>query len=148
MATLNADPGHPWPQPRRPEALYSRQAVIVASRHIPACARGADMLPWLCRFPIGIKRESGERLQKRDSGAAPATVSGERRSIMPLGLPGKAERSLDPRARRPADVVKHINRAGCPGRSSDDGRSPARFIRASRIERRRSTGRSPSAGGR
>lgn len=129
--------------------MFTRSVATTAvSRALPSCAPPHAVLPLPSRFPQGIKREPGARELSRHSGAAPATVSGERRSITPLGLPGKAERRDDPRARRPADIVRQCNRAGCPGRSSDDGRSPVRRVRVARSKRRRDTGRSPSVEGR
>ena len=80
------------------------------------------------RFPRGIERESGERPCGRETGAVPATVSGERRSIEPLGKPGKAERRPDPRARRPAGIVFTNHRAGCPGGGLDAARVPRAFL--------------------
>ncbi len=47
------------------------------------------------RFPSGIKRERGAGCSP-NAAAAPATVSGERFVIAPLGPPGKATARRDP----------------------------------------------------
>ena len=64
------------------------------------------------RTTIRMKRERGADLSY--STAAPATVGGERRRLMPLGQPGKARQIDDPRARRPAEVITLSRARGAP----------------------------------
>lgn len=99
-------------RPANPPGLASASRM---QAHFGSCASSG-------RGPM-IDKSVPERDQKgirypffeRETGAAPATVSGERRSSGPLGFPGKAGRRKDPRARRPADAGSYVDRAGCTG---------------------------------
>ena len=60
------------------------------------------VMSWFFRSDPEAKREAGAFERSGKAGAAPATVSGEPRSKLSLGNPGKTDRGFDPRARRPA----------------------------------------------
>lgn len=109
--------------PHLRSALLAGELTLSTHKHIfmsldSACARWPNVRVEVPRraLCVGAKRESGAGAASAEAGAAPATVSGELRSMTchwrPGFMPWRREGRTEATTREPGDLPRHITSSG------------------------------------